>query len=107
MNGRLRSETVVAFVEIRTKTFKIPGVPEGYRPRGAADPAHPTRSQLDHDNPKATYRRARPQPAQMPVLRHPEPATSELEVVLWRHHGSARRFPAGEDGRPLYGQKFF
>jgi SRSO17 transposase len=44
-------------------------VPEGYRPRGAPDPAATSRSQFDRDRAPQTARRARANPAALPDLR--------------------------------------
>jgi SRSO17 transposase len=51
--------------------------PEGYRPRGAPDPAAASRSRLDRDHAPQTPRRARAKPAALSNLRtrlHPEDA---------------------------------
>jgi SRSO17 transposase len=46
-----------------------PALPDGYRPRGAPDPAPASCPQLDRDRPSQIDRRARPNAAPMPVLR--------------------------------------
>jgi len=53
-------------------TFALPVVPDGYRPRGAADAARTPHPQLDRDGAPTTDRRARPKPAAMSVLRAPD-----------------------------------
>jgi SRSO17 transposase len=45
------------------------GLSEGYRPRGAADPARTPRPQLDRDDATATNRRSRQEPIEMSMLR--------------------------------------
>ena len=49
--------------------FKKPAIPDGYRPRGAADPAPTSRSQLDRDAASALDRRNRKNAAKMSILR--------------------------------------
>jgi SRSO17 transposase len=51
--------------------LKKPGIPSGYRPRGTADPARTTRSQLDRHTPSQIGRRDRANSAAVPVLRAP------------------------------------
>ena len=50
-------------------TLKRPALPNGYRPRGAADPTPTTRPRLDRDPTSQTGRRDRPNSAAMPMLR--------------------------------------
>ena len=52
-------------------TFPKPAVPDGYRPRGAADPARTTHPELDQAPAPMPYRRARQKPRSMPVLQNP------------------------------------
>jgi SRSO17 transposase len=49
-----------------------PGLPQDYRPRGAADPTRTPRPAIDRDDPTPTYRRSRETPLAMSMLRHPE-----------------------------------
>jgi len=49
--------------------FAKPAIPNGYRPRGAADPTPTSRPQLDRDRPPNVDRRDRQNPATMPMLR--------------------------------------
>jgi SRSO17 transposase len=49
--------------------FAAPAIPDGYRPRGAADPARASHSQLDRDDATATRRRPRQESFTMPMLR--------------------------------------
>jgi SRSO17 transposase len=51
--------------------FAKPAIPNGYRPRGAADPTPTSRPQLDRDRPPNVDRRDRRNPATMPMLRTP------------------------------------
>jgi SRSO17 transposase len=58
--------------------FAKPAIPNGYRPRGAADPTPTSRPQLDRDRPPNPDRRDRQNPATMPMLRtqiHTKPTT--------------------------------
>ena len=58
--------------------FAKPAIPNGYRPRGAADPTPTSRPQLDRDRPPNVDRRNRQDPATMPMLRtqlHTKPTT--------------------------------
>ena len=45
-----------------------PAVPDGYRPRGAADPARTAYPELDRDNPTTPRRRPRQEPRPMSLL---------------------------------------
>jgi len=49
--------------------FAAPAIPDGYRPRGAADPARTSHSQLDRDHAPATRGRPRQEPFTMSMLR--------------------------------------
>ena len=44
------------------------GFPDGYRPRGAADPTRTTRSKLDRNHPSTDHRRPCQDPPEMPLL---------------------------------------
>ena len=52
-----------------SKKLKKPALPNGYRPRGAPDPAGTTRRKFDRDCPSKTGCRARPNSATLPMLR--------------------------------------
>jgi SRSO17 transposase len=61
--------------------FQKPTVPDGYQPRGAADPARTTHSQLDRDPATTPYRRPRKDPPAMSVLQRatqPDKQTTTL-----------------------------
>jgi len=45
-------------------------VPDGYRPRGAADPTRTAHPQLDRHNPKTPHRRSRQDLAEVPLLQY-------------------------------------
>jgi len=49
--------------------FAAPAIPDGYRSRGATDPARTSHSQLDRDTAPASHRRSRQAPATMSLLR--------------------------------------
>jgi SRSO17 transposase len=51
------------------RRLKTPALPNGYRPRGAPDPAPTARPQLDRNPSSQTGRRDRPTPAAMSMLR--------------------------------------
>jgi SRSO17 transposase len=53
--------------------FAAPAIPDGYRPRGAADPARTSHSQLDRDHATASRGRPRQEPFTMSMLRKPDP----------------------------------
>jgi SRSO17 transposase len=57
-------------------------VPEGYRPRGAADPTRTTHPQLDRNNPTAPHRRARQDPSEMPLLQYAHPEDGKNSRLL-------------------------
>jgi len=48
--------------------FPKPAIPDGYRPRGAADPARATHPELDRHSAPASHRRPRQDPRSMSVL---------------------------------------
>ena len=48
-------------------------VPDGYRPRGAADSTRTAHPQLDRHHPKAPHRRSRQDPSEMPLLQYADP----------------------------------
>jgi len=52
-----------------SRMFAKPAIPEGYRPRGAADTTATPRPQLDRHRPSDIDRRARANPAALPMLR--------------------------------------
>jgi len=45
-----------------------PAIPQGYRPRGAADPTRTAHPQLDRDGAQTAHRRPRQDPPEMPLL---------------------------------------
>jgi SRSO17 transposase len=53
------------------RTFPTPALPDGFRPRGAANPSGTPYPQLDRDDASTTYRRAHQELATMSVLRRP------------------------------------
>jgi hypothetical protein len=57
-------------------------IPEGYRPRGAADPTRTAHPQLDPDNPKVPHRRARQDPSEMPLLQYAHPEDGKNTRLL-------------------------
>src|SRR5205814_6793788 len=57
-------------------------VPQGYRPRGTADPARAAHSQLDHHSAKTPDRRPRQDPAEMPLLQCANPQNSKNSRLL-------------------------
>jgi SRSO17 transposase len=57
-------------------------IPEGYRPRGAADPTRTAHPQLDRNNPKAPHRRARQDPPKMPLLQYADPQDGKNSRLL-------------------------
>ena len=48
-------------------------IPEGYRPRGAADPTRTAHPKLDRDHAKTPHRRSRQDPPEMPLLQCADP----------------------------------
>jgi Transposase DDE domain len=57
-------------------------IPDGYRPRGAADPTRAAHPQLDRNNPKAPHRRSRQDPSEMPLLQYVDPQDDENSRLL-------------------------
>ncbi len=57
-------------------------IPDGYRPRGAADPTRTAHPQLDRNNPKAPHRRARQDPSEMPLLQCADPEDGKNSRLL-------------------------
>jgi len=56
------------------------GLPEGYRPRGAADPTRAAHPQLDRHHAPTPHRRPGQTPAAMSMLRTQEPRTSSSQI---------------------------
>jgi hypothetical protein len=48
-------------------------IPDGYRPRGAADPTRTAYPKLDRDHATMHHRRSRQDPAEMPLLQRADP----------------------------------
>jgi hypothetical protein len=57
-------------------------IPDGYRPRGTANPTRTAHPQLDHNNPKAPHRRARQDPSEMPLLQYANPEDGKNSRLL-------------------------
>ena len=58
------------------------GLPQGYRPRGAADPTRTTRPQLDRHSPATAHRRPRQEPPQMSLLQRADPENDKNSRLL-------------------------
>lgn len=65
-------ETIPPSAPRAATLFPPPALPDGYRPRGAADPARASPPQLDRDPAPPSRRRARQEPAAMSVLPAPD-----------------------------------
>jgi SRSO17 transposase len=61
--------------------FPQPAVPDGYRPRGAADPARTAHTELDRHNAKTHHRRPRQEPPTMPLLQR-DSQTNDSSTTL-------------------------
>ena len=59
-----------------------PALPDGYRPRGAADPHRAPRSGRDRDHPTTAHHRARKDTRSMPMLRKIEQATDDEQDFM-------------------------
>jgi SRSO17 transposase len=59
---------------------KIPPLPKGFRPRGAADPTRTSRLKFDRDDPKTAHRCARKNPNAMSMLSNNAPPNSCLSI---------------------------
>jgi SRSO17 transposase len=57
-------------------------LPEGYRPRGAADPTRTTRPKLDCNPAPTPHRRARQDPPAMPLLQRADPQNAKNSRLL-------------------------
>jgi SRSO17 transposase len=62
-------ETIPPSAPPRAGSLAKPALPDGYRPRGAPDPAATSRPQLDRHHPSHTGRGDRSDAAEMPMLR--------------------------------------
>ena len=62
-------ETIPPSAPRSSRSFTKPAIPDGYRPRGAPDPAPTPHPQLDRDHASHIGRRDRPNAAAMPMLR--------------------------------------
>jgi len=52
-------------------------IPQGYRPRGAANPTRTPHSHLDRDHPTTPHRRSRQEPSEMPLLQRVYPQNQQ------------------------------
>jgi SRSO17 transposase len=52
-------------------------IPQGYRPRGAADPTRTAYPQLDRDGAQTAYRRTRQNPPEVPLLQCTDPQVAQ------------------------------
>jgi hypothetical protein len=63
-------------------TFSAPlsqsAIPDGYRPRGAADPTRAPHPKLDRDHATTPHRRSRQNPPEVPLLQRPDPKTTKI-----------------------------
>jgi hypothetical protein len=57
-------------------------IPEGYRPRRAADPPRTAHPQLDRDDAQTAYRRTRQNPPEMPLLQCIDPQAVQNSRLL-------------------------
>jgi hypothetical protein len=57
-------------------------IPDGYRPRGAADKARTAHPQLDRDRAAPPHHCSREDPAEMPVLQHTDPQNDKNSRLL-------------------------
>ena len=58
------------------------GLPQGYRPRGAADPTRTSRPKLDRDPAAPPHRRPRQDPPEMPLLQPADPQNAKDSRLL-------------------------
>ena len=58
------------------------GLPDGYRPRGAADPTRTTRPKFDRNPAASAHRRARQDPPEMPLLQRADPQNTKDSRLL-------------------------
>jgi SRSO17 transposase len=63
------------------KMLQKSAIPDGYRPRGAADSARTAHSELDHHNASTPHRRARQKPRPMSVLQRAAKADTSTVVM--------------------------
>ena len=61
-------ETIPPSAPCATAIFQKPPVPDGYRPRGAADTTRATRPELDRHHATTPHHRSRQEPPPMPML---------------------------------------
>jgi SRSO17 transposase len=62
--------------------FEAPRLPEGYRPRGAPDPARAARAELDRHRATTAHGGVGPKPPPMPMLRTHQPEPNDLSPAL-------------------------
>jgi SRSO17 transposase len=62
--------------------FQSPAIPEGYRPRGAADPTRASYPQLDRDHPPASHSRPGKDDCPMSMLRQGQQENEELTIFM-------------------------
>jgi len=57
-------------------------IPDGYRPRGAANPTRTSHPQFDRDRATTPHRRSRQDPPEMPLLQRADPADTKNSRLL-------------------------
>jgi hypothetical protein len=57
-------------------------IPDGYRPRGAADPTRAPHPKLDRDHASTPHRRSRQNPPEMPLLQRADPQDDKNSRLL-------------------------
>jgi len=57
-------------------------IPDGYRPRGAANPTRTSHPQFDRDRATTPHRRSRKDPPEMPLLQRADPADTKNSRLL-------------------------
>ncbi len=75
-------ETIPPSAPRSTLPFKVPGLPEGYRPRGSAAPSRTAYPQLDRDHAPTAHPRPRQTSATMSMLRRPDRVHHQAQKVM-------------------------
>jgi SRSO17 transposase len=75
-------ETIPPSGPSAASNFPKPAVPDGYRPRGAADPARATHPEFDRHPAPSPHRRPRQDPRSMSLLQRPAPVDEKVSMFM-------------------------
>jgi SRSO17 transposase len=97
------TETIPPSAPCPAAMFQKSAVPDGYRPRGAADPARAPHPQLDRNHATATHRRPRQKPPSMSMLQPTAQANEHAAELMIPVGTLITERPPDRSGRARFG----